>query len=325
MKTVFGLLSGLCLLTMSGQSVADDKWEVKVNMAMTGMPFAIPQQTHIICAASTANEQARLKMIPTEEGCTTSQIKSSPSSMSVHIECPTPNKMSGDMKMTYTANSYKGEMTARSHSDGYQGDIKITYIGKKIGTCAASENTALQAKQQLKQQQTMMAQQQANQDHYMSTACAQMANEMNIQTVTMMSQTCPNLKTDICQAFKVKTSNPTYFKQLKLEKGEYLGEIATYCNVDAQIIEQQACTAAKNQKLWLEASEFCGEDSDLAMIAAKECTGLSFTSMPTSDPRRSYMPLCSRYAQKAQTNPRLIDSGTKALDGINKLRGLFGH
>jgi len=51
------------------------------------------------------------------------------------------------MKMTYTANSYKGEMTARQLlTDGYQGDIKITYSGRKIGTCAATENTALQAK-----------------------------------------------------------------------------------------------------------------------------------------------------------------------------------
>lgn len=176
----------------------------------------------------------------------------------------------------------------------------------------------------LAQQQAQMAQLQGMQGNYMTTACAQVANELNYQAESAMTSMCPNFKVDLCKAFSRKSSDPAALRQLKLEKGEDWPQIASYCGADANTVTAQACSTAKAQQKWLEASDFCGEDSELAAVAAKECTGLSFTSMASSDPRRNYMPLCSRYGIKGRAQGGLIDSGKKAIDGVNKLRGVFG-
>lgn len=312
----------LPLLVLSAAVHADEKWNVTVNMAMTGMPFPIPQQTHTVCVAP--GEQNRTKMIPTEDGCTTSNVKTTGNSMSAHIECPPPKKMSGDVKVTYTGNSYKGEMTARGDFDGHPGDMKITYAGKKIGSCSPGENTVTQANAMMAQQQAQMAQIQGMQANYNSMACAQVANEMNIQAEAYMTAMCPTIKTDICKVFARKSADPAALRQLKLEKGDDWVQVASYCGADINALSAQACTSAKSQQKWLEATEFCGEDSELAAVAAKECTGLKFTSMSQSDPRRNYQPLCAKYAVKARSEGGVLDTGKKAIDGVNKLRGVFG-
>lgn len=312
-----------CLLALSSTSYADEKWSVTVNMAMTGMPMAIPSQTHTVCVAG--GEQNRSKMIPMEDGCTTSNIKTTANSMSVHIECPAPQKFSGDLKMTFSANSYKGEMTAKGDFDGYKGDIKVSYSGKKIGTCLANDNTANQANKMLEQQQQLLSQQQAMQNSAMAMACGQAANELNYQAETALSAMCPNFKSMMCKTFTSKTNTPKGLAQLQLEKGEDLPTIADYCGANLSEITAKACSTAKAQQKWLEAVQLCGEDTELAVLAAKECTGLNFTSMPIGDARRNYQPLCARYAAKArQENNNVLDSGKKALDNMNKLRGVFG-
>lgn len=311
-----------CLLALNSLSYADEKWSVTVNMAMTGMPIAIPSQTHNVCVAG--GEQNRSKMIPMEDGCNTSHLKSTANSLSVHIECPAPQKMSGDLKMTYSANSYKGEMTAKGDFDGYKGDIKVSYSGKKIGTCSANDNTANQVNKMLEQQQQLLNQQQALQGGAMAMACGQAANELAYQAETSFSAMCPNFKSMVCKVFNSKISTPKGLTQLQLEKGEDLSAIADYCGANLSEITVKACTTAKSQQKWLEAVQLCGEDNELATIAAKECTGLNFTSMSVGDARRNYQPLCSRYAAKARQENNVLDSGKKALDNVNKLRGVFG-
>ena len=217
----------VCVLAVSTISYADEKWSVNVNMSMTGMAMAIPSQTHTVCVAG--GEQNRSRMIPMEDGCTTSNIKTTANSMSLHVECPAPQKLSGDLKMTYNANSYKGEMTAKGDFGGHQGDIKISYNGKKIGTCAANENTVHQANKMLDEQQQLLSQQQALQNSAMAMACGQAANELNYQAEAALSAVCPNFKSMVCKIFNSKTNTPKGLAQLQLEKGEELASIADYC------------------------------------------------------------------------------------------------
>lgn len=317
------LILATCILAFSTSTYADEKWSVTVNFAMTGMPMVMPAQTHTVCVAG--GEQDRSKMIPMENGCTTSNIKSTATSLSLHIECPAPQKLSGDLKMTYGANSYKGEMTAKGDFGGHQGDIKISYNGKKIGSCSANDNTAKQANKMLDQQQQLLAQQQAMQNSAMAMACGQAANELNYQAEAALATMCPNFKSMVCKVFNTKASTAKGLNQLQLEKGEELSNIADYCGANLTELSAKACTSAKSQQKWLEASQFCGEDAELAALAAKECTGLNFTAMSFEDPRRNYQPICSRYASKArQENNSVLDSGKKALDNVNKLRGVFG-
>lgn len=313
-----------CLtLAVLGIAHADDRWSVTTSFDMPGMPFPMPPQTREVCVSP--DDKTHSKMVPMEDGCQVSNLKTTGNSTSFHMECAPPKKMSGDLKMTWSGNTYNGEMTAKTDMHGHSGTMKITYAGKKIGSCDHSENTVVQANQMMAQQQAMMKQQQAMQGSYMAQACQQAANEMNTQAVGMMTQMCPNLKTDICKAFSTRTASPDGLRQLILEKGDDWQSVAGFCGADAGAIKTKGCAAAKSGKNWPAAVDLCGvDDPDMANIAKSECGGLNFTAMPQDDARRSLRPVCSKYMPKS-SGGGAIDTGKKALDNINKLRGLFGH
>lgn len=320
MKFRLLLAVSACLLAVT--AAAEEKWEVTTAMEVTGMPFAMPANTQTVCLPP--GEQNNQKMIPADKNCKVSSFSTSGSTSRFHIDCAAPQKMSGDGEVTRLGkDAYKGTLKAKGDFDGEAAEIKISYAGRKIGTCAASETTAAKVNAMQAQATAMQAQS----DKAMKQACQQMTNELSWQAASSpgMEQMCPTLKADICRQFSKLSATPDSLRGLRQQHGDW-ADIAGFCGLDAEAMKVAACQSAKQKKEWEAAIDFCGiEDADLEATAKENCAGLDFTSMKPTDKRYALAPLCSRYAKKAQASQGgVMDSGKKAIDGLNKLRGLFG-
>lgn len=315
------LVPSLILGLLAAPALADEQWEITTAVEMSGMPMAMsmPPTTTKVCVPP--GEQSREKLVSSgDKNCKVSNFRTTGNSSSFHIECGPPSNMSGDGQVSWSGNSYKGGLTARTSMEGQTMNMKITYAGRKTGACTGdSVNVrAIQAQAQ---------QAQANQANYTNMMCQEMVNNLAWQGSEYMGQNCPNLKANICKSLAARAADPLAF--MKVQQEGQLEGVAGYCGQDAAALKAQACKAAKTQKRWDAATELCGNDPELAAIAQQECAGLIFTSMPAEDPRRSLQGFCRQYApKKPAASGGVIEQGTKAMDTLNKLnklRGMFGR
>ncbi|MDF2446878.1 MAG: hypothetical protein K0S46_2114 [Moraxellaceae bacterium] len=310
------LVIAACLV--AGNAYADDKWEVTTSMEMVGMPFQMPATKQVVCLAP--GEQNSEKMVPADKNCQVKSFTTSGNTSRFRIECAPPQQMTGEGEITRLgADAYKGLLKAKGNMQGQPFDMKIAYNGRKIGSCAASENTVTKAKAMAAQQQAQIGQ-----------SCQQMAGSMTWQVADQMAASCPTLKADLCKKAKAELnkagSDPEALRTFQQQRGDWR-ELASYCGVDAAALQARACTSAKAKKLWGTVAEFCGSEAEA--LAEAHCSGRSYTVIMTSE----YGPLCERFSDKVVVTgggAKSADAGAaaklnQAIDGINKLRGLFGR
>lgn len=309
------LLIAACLF--AGNSHADDKWEVTTSMEMVGMPFQMPATKQVVCLAP--GEQNSEKMVPADKNCKVKSFTTTDNTSRFRIECAPPQQMTGEGEITRQGtDAYKGLLKAKGNMEGQAFDMKISYAGRKIGSCAASENTLTKAKAMAAQQQAQIGQ-----------SCRQIADGMTWQVADQMASACPTLKADICKKAKTelnRTGNdPDALRNFQEQRGDWR-ELANYCGIDAVAIQTRACSAAKDKKLWAAVAELCGNEAE--QLAEQHCTGRSYTVIMTSE----YGPLCERFSDKVVVtgggSRSAGGTGAKlnqAIDGINKLRGMFGR
>lgn len=335
-------LAVVSALLLAGVATAatpvEDKWEITTSMEMTGMPFKMPPTTTTICVPQ--GQQSTEKMVPKQDNCTVSGFKVTGATSRYHVECPAPQKMSGDGEFTTTGkDAYRGSMNAKMDMEGTQTEMKMTYAGRKLGVCGAGD-AAISPTAIMKQQKEMTAQ-----------SCTQMADGMSWQNASAMTTMCPTMQKDICTRAKklfapVKTSSDVVALQEK--RPDWKG-LAGYCGIDANVIAKNACVDAKKTKNWNNAVLVCGEDAELEAIAKKECTGMNYTGAQGGE----YAPLCDHYADKlpkaktsmfgsmlkaatggSSSNEKAAaapapaaqdDSAQKAVEGLKALKGLFKH
>jgi hypothetical protein len=309
------LAFSLCLAV--SPALADDKWEVTTSIEMTGMPFQVPPQTQTVCLPP--GQQNNEKMVPADKNCKVSSFATTGSTSRFRIECASPQQMTGEGEITRIGtDAYKGSLKAKGNMHGQAFDMKIGYAGRKIGSCPASENVQNKAKTAVVQQQAQVGQ-----------ACQQVAASMTWQVADSMSVACPALKADICKAAKAELSkvgsDPEALRNLQAQRSDWR-ELAGYCGVDAAAIESKSCTVAKAKRNWAAVAQFCGSEAEA--LAAQHCPGSPSSAGMSSE----YGPLCERFADKVQVagaNNAATGSGdsaaklNQAIDGINKLRGLF--
>lgn len=310
-------LMALCACLVVGAAAADDKWEVTTSMEMAGMPFQMPPTKQVLCLAP--GEQGSEKMVPVDKNCKLKSFTQSGNTSRFKVECAPPQQMTGEGEITVIGKeSYKGQLRAKGNMQGQAFDMKISYAGKKIGSCAASENTVTKAKAQAAQMQAQVGQ-----------SCKQLADGMTWQLADQMAGSCPALKADLCKKAKADFTrlgnDPEGLRSFQEERQDW-SQLAGYCGVDTAALQARACTNAKAKKLWGSVATFCGDEAEA--LAAANCTGRSYTVIMMSE----YGPLCEAYKDKVAvagggTAPASGGSAAKlnqAIDGINKLRGLFG-
>jgi hypothetical protein len=308
-------LLALTACLVAGNAIADDKWEVTTSMEMVGMPFQMPAQTQTVCLPP--GEQNSEKMIPADKSCKLASFTTSGNTSRFRIECAPPQQMTGEGEVTRLGkDAYKGLLKAKGNMEGQAFDMKISYAGRRIGSCPASENVQNKAKVALAQQQAQVGQ-----------TCQQLASQMVWQMADNMAGTCPTLKAEICKAAKAELtkagSDPEALRNFQQQRSDWR-ELSSYCGVDAVAVEARACTSAKQKKHWAAVADFCGSEAEA--LAAQYCTGRSYTAIMTGE----YGPLCERFSEKVQVTGTAAAGGVGAklnqtLDGVNKLRGLFGR
>lgn len=304
-----------CLAGLGGTASADDKWEVTTSMEMAGMPFQMPPTKQVVCLAP--GEQNSEKMVPADKSCKVKNFTTTGATSRFHIECAAPQQMTGDGEITRQgSDAYQGMLHATGNMRGEAVDMTINYAGRKIGTCAASDNTVTKARAMAAQQQSQIGQ-----------TCQQMATSLAWQVADQMASTCPTLKVDICKKAKIDlgklVADPEGLRTYQEQHGDWR-DLATYCAMDAGALQAKACSTAKEKRLWGSVAEFCGSEAE--SLASEHCTGRSYSVIMMSE----YGPLCERYSEKVVVTggDKAPGSGSKinqAIDGINKLRGLFGH
>lgn len=335
-RPLIALSALLPALLVAGVALAaDDKWEITSSMEMPGMPFQMPPTKQIVCVPP---GQSNEKLVPKQDNCKVSGFKVTGSTSRYHIECAPPQQMSGDGEMTVTGkDAYRGSLNAKANMDGEQTEMKMTYSGRKLGTCTGAEKPAVDVKAIQQQQQAGTAQ-----------ACGEMAEGMQWRVAPTMAPVCPTLQADICKRAKAKFAKAKTSAGLVTLQGDHPDwkDIAKYCGVDPATLIKPACADAKRAQNWNDAVLVCGEDAELEATAKKECVGMSFTGNPKAV---AYRPLCEHYADKlpkgsykrapadtdeetedagdaapASAHP-LQDTGAKAVEGLKKFKGLFGH
>jgi len=136
MKNLFYGLTVLSLICSTPviAETGDELWEVTSKMEMEGMPFAMPAQKVKVCMKKNDMKNPN-KAIPKnrDQKCQMTDVKSSGNKTTWTMKCEGEHPMTGRGEMTRGEGFYNGK--TEMHMD--QGDMKMSYEGKRIGSCKA--------------------------------------------------------------------------------------------------------------------------------------------------------------------------------------------
>ena len=126
---LFIVVVALASPTFAGPQKAG-KWQTTMKVEMPGMPMQMPAITHEVCVTPEEAEKPEPPRSQRTQECKISDYKIEGNTVSWKMVCE-KSKMTGDGKITYSADSYEGEMHAK------MGDQQVTthYSGKRIGDC----------------------------------------------------------------------------------------------------------------------------------------------------------------------------------------------
>lgn len=134
---LFLAIIAIALPTFAAHPAKPGKWEMTSEFDMPGMTMKMPPQTHTVCITKEDLEKNPESFVPkpTRRGgeertdCKLSDLKTEGATTSWTVNCGGERPMTGNGKITYTSESYTGNM------DMKMGDreVKIKYSGKYLG------------------------------------------------------------------------------------------------------------------------------------------------------------------------------------------------
>ena len=126
---LFVLVAALALPVFAGPQKAG-KWQMTMQTEMANMPMKIPAYTTEVCVTPEQAEKPEPPKSPRNSDCKFSDYKIEGSTVSWTMSCE-KSGMTGEGKITYSADSFEGTMHAKMH------DMEMTtkYSGKRLGEC----------------------------------------------------------------------------------------------------------------------------------------------------------------------------------------------
>ena len=126
---LFALVALLALPLFAGPQ-REGKWQVTSQVEMANMPMKIPATTTEVCVTKEMAEKPEPPKNPRQTDCKVSDYKIEGSTVSWTMSCE-KQKMTGEGKITYSADTFEGSMHAK------MGDMELTtkYSGKRLGDC----------------------------------------------------------------------------------------------------------------------------------------------------------------------------------------------
>lgn len=113
------------------------KWEMTTEIDMPGMPIKMPAVTTAVCITKEDLEKNPESTVPKprkgredRKDCKVTDYKVDENTVTWNLKCEGQNPVTGNGKITYSADSFDGWMTMKIND---RADMKATYKGKWIG------------------------------------------------------------------------------------------------------------------------------------------------------------------------------------------------
>lgn len=126
---LFVLVVAMALPLFGGPQRAG-KWQMTIQTDIPNMPMKMPPVTVEQCVTKEQAERPEPPKSPRQNDCKVSDYKIDGSTVSWTMTCEKQH-MTGEGKITYSAESFEGSM----HMKSEQMDITSKYSGKRIGDC----------------------------------------------------------------------------------------------------------------------------------------------------------------------------------------------
>jgi Protein of unknown function (DUF3617) len=132
-KLVFALVvCSLSTLAFAASPAKPGKWEMTMQVEMTGMPMKMPAHTVSYCLTKEEAENPE-KLAPESRknsDCKRTDMKIDGNTVSWKVACE-KSKMTGEGKITYSGDGFEGGM----HMTMPNGEMNAKYSGKYLGAC----------------------------------------------------------------------------------------------------------------------------------------------------------------------------------------------
>ncbi len=328
-------------------------WEVSSQMNIPGMPAGMGAQKVTVCKGP-KDEVAR---DPQASKCKVTDVKKSANRVTVSMSCP-----EGDATMDYRYNAAHTEYEGTMHMVQRGREMTMNMTGRKLGSCDANnpQDTRAKANAQAAQIQTTLASESKASARRCEQALQNMdafgiegvqgCNPSSEQYKAMMQNplfkdevaTCCRITNDFCKRYQTRSG----FLQVKDKQ-----LAATKCAVSYAKVKAPFCAeSAKAESLDLNfVGAYCPEETKA--LVQSQCAGRDYTAVMKS----KYGKFCQDHyafnsegdsglasdagqggAAKTQSSgdsakalptsvPALPDPAQAVNQGINKLKGLFGH
>ena len=129
----FALFVFVCALVVPAYGLGKaGKWQMTMEMDITGMPMKMPPMTftHCVTKEQAENPEAAIPKSQRDSGCKYTDVKVDGNTVSWKVECE-KSKMTGTGEVTYTADSYTGKADMKMQDR----EMHAKYSGKYLGAC----------------------------------------------------------------------------------------------------------------------------------------------------------------------------------------------
>lgn len=286
---VGGLVAGCMIaggVARAADAPAGERWRQTQSTQMMGM--TMPARTSEFCKEAGGDNLP----IQADKNCTLHDVKRTANGATFKMSCTGKEAMEAEGEMTYLGPDHtrstmrvkmaEGEMTMKSES-------------QKIGPCTGAESN-IQAKKMIAKAQADSAAAQAQMQQTQAKMCADAAQKAESPGMMQQCKDPATLKT-YCANFQ--THEP-FRKQAEYEaqmakagvvneQTQPLTTSAKLCGVDVKQVRERLCSTAEAQgKMAFIATQCIGLARS---IAARECAGRSYTSVP-----ERYRSICATFA-----------------------------
>lgn len=316
----------------------DELWSVSSKMEMAGMPFAMPGHTSNVCIEKgKQNDPNRAVPSDKNQNCKMSDVKMSGNKSSWKIACTGKDAMTGSGEMTSGNGSYSGKTQMHSKD----GDMTMSYEGKRIGTCDyATENPSAQAQAMIAQHQVLSEQERIKEckkavddnayGHFLKPDCSWAKDAQSKKMCAAAS--CPDMRPQMCERLskKLSASDEDYQYLADHKEGK---KLTLECGLPFERATRTYCKHQLDAKDYQKVAEYC--DKEAKPLFDKYCAGRDYTAAMDS----GYGPICQRYGkwkeatdapsdtqdkQSADSKPNNTNPAKAILDGAKSLKGMFG-
>jgi hypothetical protein len=348
-KLWLGFLTG-CLMSSGVLYAAgnDELWEVTNKMEMPGMPFSMPGHSSNVCIQKgKQNDPSHAVPTDKDQDCKMSDVKMSGNKSSWKMTCTGKNAMTGSGEMTSGNGTYSGKMQMHSKD----GDMTMSYDGKRIGTCDyATDNPMAKMNAMQKDQQAAAEKERAKEckqalddnsyGKFLKPDCSWAKDAQSKKMCAGMA--CPDLRPQMCDRLskKMTGSDEGY---LAVADNKDARKLVNECGLPFEKLTRAFCKKQLDVKDYQKLANYCAKEAK--PLFDKNCAGRDYTAAMDS----AYGPICRRFGkwknndsadggeaadsapdtskkQESSSDKKSSDGNPakSILDGAKSLKGMFG-